>query len=51
VENADLLIDDAEGDAKHNDSVPALTYRLQGDKSVLKAQERARSTVVQVKGT
>jgi hypothetical protein len=51
VEQADLLIEDAEGDAKRNDSVPALTYRLQGDKSVLKElKDRHDRMVVQVKG-
>jgi hypothetical protein len=51
VEQADLLIEDAEGAAKQNDSVPALTYRLQGDKSVLKElKEKHDRMVVQVKG-
>jgi hypothetical protein len=51
VEQADLLIEDAEGDAKRNDSVPALTYRLQGDKSVLKElKDKHDRMVVQVKG-
>ena len=51
VEHADLLMEDAEGDAKENDSVPALTYRLQGDKSVVKElKDKHDRMVVQVKG-
>ena len=51
VEQADLLIEDAEGDIKQNDQVPALTYRLQGDKSVLKElKDKHDRMVVQVKG-
>jgi len=51
VEQADLMIEDAEGDAKPNDSVPALTYRLQGDKSVVKElKDKHDRKVVQVKG-
>ncbi len=51
VEQADLLIEDAEGDTKQNDQVPALTYRLQGDKSVVKElKDKHDRMVVQVKG-
>jgi hypothetical protein len=51
VEQADLLIEDAEGDAKENDQVPPLTYRLQGDKSVVKElKDKHDRMVVQVKG-
>lgn len=51
VEQADLLIEDAEGEVKQNDQVPALTYRLQGDKSVLKdLKDKHDRMVVQVKG-
>ena len=51
VEQADLLIEDPEGDPKQNDQVPALTYRLQGEKSVLKElKDKHDRMVVQVKG-
>ena len=51
VESADLLVEDAEGDTKQNDQVPALTYRLQGDKSVVKElKDKHDRMVVQVKG-
>jgi len=51
VEQADLLVEDAEGDAHQNDQVPTLTYRLQGDKSILKElKDKHDRMVVQVKG-
>jgi hypothetical protein len=51
VEQADLLIEDAEGDTKQNDQFPAMTYRLQGDKSVVKElKDKHDRMVVQVKG-
>jgi hypothetical protein len=51
VEQAELLIEDAEGDTSRNDQVPLLTYRLQGDKKVLKElKDEHDRMVVQVKG-
>ncbi len=51
VEQADLLIEDGEGEVKQNDQVPAMTYRLQGDKSVLRElKDKHDRMVVQVKG-
>ena len=51
VEQAELLIEDAEGDTSRNDHVPLLTYRLQGDKKVLKElKDKHDRMVVQVKG-
>jgi hypothetical protein len=51
VEHADLMVQDAEGDAKHNPQVHTLTYRLQGDKGVLKElKDKHDRMVVQVKG-
>ena len=51
VEDANLLIEDAEDDAKENTQVPVLTYRLQGDKSVLKElKDRHDRKIVRVKG-
>ena len=51
VEQADLLTEDTEGDPKQNDQVPPLTYRLQGDKSVLKElKDKHDRKVVEVKG-
>jgi hypothetical protein len=51
VEQADLLIEDAEGEVKQNDQVPAMTYRLQGDKNVLKElKDKHDRMEVQVKG-
>ncbi len=51
VEQAELLIEDAEGDHRRNDVVPLLTYRLQGDKKVLKElKDKHDRMVVQVKG-
>ena len=51
VEQADLLTEDSEGDPKQNDEVPPLTYRLEGEKSVLKAlKDKHDRMVVQVKG-
>jgi hypothetical protein len=51
IEDADLLTEDTEGDPKPNDSVPALTYRLQGEKSVLKElKDKHDRKIVEVKG-
>ena len=51
VEHAELLIEDAQGDTSRNDQVPLLTYRLQGDKKVLKElKDKHDRMVVQVKG-
>lgn len=51
VEQADLMVEDEEGDARQNDQVPTLTYRLQGDKSILKElKDKHDRMVVQVKG-
>ena len=51
VEEADLLTDGKEGEPKRNDAVPVLTYRLQGDKSVVKElKDRYDRRIVQVKG-
>jgi hypothetical protein len=51
VEQADLLVEDENGDARQNDQVPALTYRLQGDKSLLRQlKDKHDRMVVQVKG-
>ena len=51
VEQADLLVEDAEGEVKQNDQVPAMTYRLQGDKSVLKElKDKHDRMEVQMKG-
>jgi hypothetical protein len=51
LEHADLLVEDAEGDAHQNDQVPTLTYRLQGDKRILKELKDTHDRmVVQVKG-
>jgi hypothetical protein len=51
VEQADLLIEDAEGEVRQNDQVPAMTYRLQGDKSVLRElKDKHDRMEVQVKG-
>ena len=51
VEEADLLTEDKEGEPRRNDQVPALTYRLQGDKGVLKQlKDKHDRMIVQVKG-
>jgi hypothetical protein len=51
VEQADLLVEDAEGDATPHDQVPTLTYRLQGDKKILKElKDKHDRMVVEVKG-
>jgi hypothetical protein len=51
VEDADLMVEDTEGEVKESDQVPDLTYRLQGDKSVLKElKDKHDRKVVQVKG-
>jgi hypothetical protein len=52
VESADLLIVDEEGTPRAQNQVPRLTYRLQGNKSVLKElKQKFDRMVVQVKGT
>jgi hypothetical protein len=51
IEDADLLTEDTEGDPKPNGSVPTLTYRLQGGKSVLKElKDKHDRKIVEVKG-
>ena len=51
VEQAELLIEDATGDSSRHDQIPLLTYRLQGDKKVLKdLKDNHDRMVVQVKG-
>lgn len=51
LEQAELRIEDAEGDTSRNDQVPLLTYRLQGDKKILKElKDKHDRMVVQVKG-
>jgi hypothetical protein len=51
VEYAELLARDAEGDLKRNDQIPTLTYRLQGDKAVLKElKDKHERMIVQVTG-
>jgi hypothetical protein len=51
VEQAELLIEGAEGEMSRNDQVPLLTYRLQGDKKVLKElKDKHDRMVVQVRG-
>ncbi len=45
------MIEDAEGDVTQNGQVPAMTYRLQGDKNVLKElKDKHDRMEVQVKG-
>jgi hypothetical protein len=51
VEQADLMLEESEGEIRRNEQVPVLTYRLEGDKSVLKAlKDKHDRMVVQVKG-
>ena len=51
VEQADLMVEESEGETRRNEQVPVLTYRLEGDKSVLKAlKDKHDRMVVQVKG-
>jgi hypothetical protein len=51
VEQADLLVDDQEGNTRESDQVPALTYRLQGDKKILKElKDKYDRKTVGVKG-
>ena len=51
VEQADLLLEDSGGEARENDAVPQLTYRLQGEKKVLRElKDKHDRMVVQVKG-
>jgi hypothetical protein len=52
VESADLMVEDQEGTVREQAQVPRLTYRLQGDKSLLKdLKSKFDRTVVEVKGT
>jgi hypothetical protein len=52
VEAADLMVEDREGTVREQDQVPPLTYRLQGDKSLLKdLKSKFDRMVVEVKGT
>ena len=52
VESADLMTEDREGAVREQEQVPQLTYRLQGDKSLLKElKSRFDRTIVEVKGT
>jgi len=51
VEQAELLIENTEGDSSRHDQIPLLTYRLQGDKKVLRdLKDNHDRMVVQVKG-
>src|SRR5262245_28728432 len=51
VEGAEMSTLDAEGEQRHEDQVPVLTYRLQGKKDVLNAlREKHDRKVVEVKG-
>ena len=51
VEQADLMAEESEGEIRRNEQVPALTYRLEGDKTVLKElKDKHDRMVVQVKG-
>jgi hypothetical protein len=52
VESAGLMIEDKEGEVRDQDQVPPLTYRLEGDKSLLKdLKSKFDRMVVEVKGT
>jgi len=45
------LTETGDGDPKQNDQVPSLTYRLQGEKSILKElKDKHDRKIVQVKG-
>ena len=51
VEAASLMTVDAEGEAREHDDIPVLTYRLQGDKRLLKElKEKHDRRIVTVKG-
>ena len=51
VEQADLMVEDAEGEVTRNEQVPHMTYRLDGDKNVVKElKDKHDRMVVQVKG-
>ena len=51
VEQADLMVEDAEGEVTRNEQVPDMTYRLDGDKNVVKElKDKHDRMVVQVKG-
>jgi hypothetical protein len=52
VESADLMVEDREGAVQEQAHVPPLTYRLQGDKALLKdLKSKFDRMVVEVKGT
>ena len=52
VEAANLMTVDAEGEAREQDDIPVLTYRLEGDKKLLKElKEKHDRRIVTVKGT
>jgi hypothetical protein len=52
VESAEMMIEDREGGVRDLDQVPILTYRLQGDKALLKdLKSKFDRMVVEVKGT
>ena len=51
VEAANLMTVDAEGETREQDEIPVLTYRLQGDKKLLKdLKEKHDRRIVTVKG-
>ena len=53
VEQADLMVEESEGETRRNEQVPVLTYRLEGDKSVRAEsapKDKHDRMVVQVKG-
>jgi hypothetical protein len=51
VESAQAMAVDSEGDTHPLDHIPALTYRLQGDKGLLKSlKQKHDRMVVEVKG-
>ncbi len=51
VEAANLMTVDAEGEVREHDGIPVLTYRLQGDKKLLKElKEKHDRRIVTVKG-
>jgi hypothetical protein len=51
VEAANLMTVDAEGETREHDDIPVLTYRLQGDKKLLKElKEKHDRRIVTVKG-
>jgi hypothetical protein len=51
VEGAETMVEDAEGVPRSQEQVPSLTYRLQGDKGLLKdLKTKHDRMVVEVKG-